>query len=409
MLKYFFKSISTSYINILVSGLAIFIILPTVIDIVGIDIYGEWALIFIFSGLVGFTDFGMSKSLVVLFNNFKSQSKRSQFLVLTFVFSFFLFLITITIFFILIHFDIILKHLNFYQKYNLIFFGFLILLINMLTSILRGLLEYDLKVHIINFGYMIQTITQYLFLYFIVKNSSNINLMYASTLTSFFIVFFFHLAFSYKYLYFNTFKLDRKNIKIYFKNVSGFTLLTISTSLNQPVSRILVSVFSLNNYGYFDIMLKFLLIFNSLVNSLSTPVFSFLSKGINKKRKKIVESMFYISLLIYLVGIILYYFLGDYFWFYYLGKNYFYNFYHILLWGLILYCSIGVTEPLTRFFWSQGNSLYTAKIRLIILPLMLIILLFFKSNINLSILIFSFSFPYFIVSFLSIIYYKMKY
>ena len=68
--------------------------------------------------------------------------------------------------------------------------------------------------------------------------------MYASTLTSFSIVFLFHLAFSYKYLYFDTFKFDYKDIKIYFKNVSGFTLLTISTSLTQPVSRILVSIFS---------------------------------------------------------------------------------------------------------------------------------------------------------------------
>lgn len=407
-MNYIKKSVFTSYLNTIVSAVATLLLIPIIIKEVGISEYGEWALIFIFIGLAGFTDFGISKSLVILFNQTKENKVKGQYLALTFIFSIILFLFVLVILFALQYFGFVFPANNSNIKY-LFFYGGGALFFSLQTNILRAILEYNLKVHWCNLGYMLLTLFQYTSLYFIIHFSSELKWWYFSTFITYIMIFIFHLIGSYKPIFNISFKIEKATLINFFKTVKGFSALTLTNSLNLPLSRIIVVYFSKNSasYGYFDTAVKFILMSNSLISSLSSPLFSLFSSGKDgEENRKLSNRIIGISFWLYVSGIILYFFAGNYFWQYYLGEKDVHTFFISVLGGLFFFCLTGVTEPATRLLWANGYSLLTAKIRFIIIPIMLLLVLVFYRNANPEFYILAFCLPYMVTSILSFYFYN---
>lgn len=406
--KYIRKGVVTSYINTIGSALISFGSIPIIIHNLGLEIYGEWTLIFIFIGLSGFADMGISKTLVLLSNESKEED-FGKFVSAAIILSSALFLILFVfslVFFLSTQEKVSL--LDREETWTLIFCGAGILFLIILSSLLASCLEAKMKVHWVNIGLFIMTSGNYLAVLTVTQFTSQVTHLFITTFAVYLVVFLYHLFLYSKFVAVRLRWPERSIYKEFWNHSKGFTYLSLINSLVPSINRSLVVYLSgsASVYGLFDTLLKLVFTANSLLFSVSSPLYSLMSKfkqSISRLQlvKRFTLSVFGLSV----IGVLLYALLGEEIWKYFLGEEYVEGVYLAGLLAISFFCATGVTEPITRYLWSESKAILTAKIRMVVLPMNLLLLLSYNPESIFTWYAISFSFPYFVVGVITLIYF----
>jgi hypothetical protein len=138
-------------------------------------------------------------------------------------------------------------------------------------------------------------------------------------------------------------------------------------------------------YAIFDLSFKVAMLANSLIVSLSVPMFAVFSKMIKEKASemsKIAFKIFYISLGVYLLILVGYHFLGEFILSYLkLSVNHLDVLYDLIFVLLISLGSVAVVEVFYRYFLGD-NQLYKAFLMKLTVPVISLLSFFILSDVE---------------------------
>ena len=311
-------------INFLVStgktvviSLVTLLLLPLIIQKLGLQLFGIISLTLLFSELSTVVDLGISKSIVLL----SGENKLSENEVVTSAFFINLIVIIIlSIIFIVLQLfsvDLLGKNLDIpkNEKFILINVGFILLVLTLINNFCRAILESNFLIHIVNVTYTIYTPLLYLVIFmgsFFTKNMQ----FYVFTpliLTSLMLIFNIIIIKSKTNTQFV--KIGIVHLKLVSEKTASFFKIELINSIVIPVLRysFVLVVADVSLYALFDLSFKIALLANSLIVSISMPMFVVFSKN-NKNTRKMINisyKLFWISLGIYVIFLIGFYFIGD--------------------------------------------------------------------------------------------------
>ena len=307
--------VSTSK-TVLVSLITL-LLLPLIIKKIGLQLFGVLSLTLLFSELSTIVDLGLSKSIVLL----SGENKISENRVVTSAFIINLILIGgLSIVFILLQLlsiDMLGSNLNIAknEKFILLQVGFFILILTLLNNFCRAILESNYLIHIVNITLSIYTPLLYSVI-FVTSFFTDNMLIYMITPL---ILTFLMLLVNFMIIKRRT-KVKLEKVKIiHLKYVTKITLellnIGLINSMVIPVLRYIfvIMVANLSLYAIFDLSFKIALISNSIMTAISIPMLAVFSSNNKQIRKMIVLSykIFGISLVIYLLMLLGFYFFGE--------------------------------------------------------------------------------------------------
>ena len=182
-------------------------------------------------------------------------------------------------------------------------------------------------------------------------------------------------------------KVGRKQIIYVLKCSLRFLNLGVINSVIMPVMRYLfiLMVADVGMYAIFDLSFKVAMLANSLIVSLSVPMFAVFSKLIKEKAaemSKIAFKIFYISLLVYVAIIVGYHFLGETILSYLrLTENNLDVLYNLIFILIVSIGSVAVVEVFYRYFLGD-NQLKKAFLIKLSVPITSVIFFFLMSDIE---------------------------
>jgi O-antigen/teichoic acid export membrane protein len=315
--KYLKKNFLVSTGKTIIISLTTLVLLPLTIERLGLKLYGIISLTLLLSGVSSIVDLGLSKSIVLLSGEKKISENKvvTSALVINGII-----IASLTIIFILIQFldiDLLGENLNLSEneKFILINTGFLILILTMLNNLFRAILEASYLIHIVNLGFAIHTPL----LYSVIFISS-----FFTQSAHFYIIIPLFLAVA--MLLFNLFFVKKKtevklvtikfiHVRYVFKNTLEFLKIGLINSLVNPIFRYfyVLMVADVGLYGIFDLSLKIAMLANSLIVSISMPMFAVFTKNINRKTEYMIRisyKIFGISMILYMGILLSFYFVG---------------------------------------------------------------------------------------------------
>lgn len=319
LISYLKKSFLTGSFKTVLVTLSTVILLPLIIQQVGLETYGLIALTMIFGGMVVFADFGISKTVTLLIGQDETKKNVNN------IISNALFINICILFFIaiilslLIYLDIQILGENLkidnQLKNFIILIGFLILSIMLLNNILTAILESYYLVHYINMGFAISSVFLNLSIYITSLLTDSIYLLIISPLFSFVIV----------SLYFLLILKNNTNISLKKPSINGilkmfsisFKFLNIGlvNGLVIPLNKYFIVLFtgSIVILAIFDIGIKISLMASSFLNSISQPLFGIFSNIHNKKNEiyNVALKTTLLLFILYIVANIVFYIFGE--------------------------------------------------------------------------------------------------
>ena len=375
-------------LNIGISTLVLLLVLPVILNAIGLESYGKWAKIFLFTSLIAVVNLGVSNALTAFLNSHDSSMhwigiRKSTVRVL---FGLICVLIIIHLLTIL---DLTFKGLTEQERFELLLFGDLTLVFGAISGMLQGVIRYLLLDYWISIGNLLLTSVTYgVLLIFVQKFTYS---FYAAPAIAYFIALVVYLNLTYKYLYESYIKrqVQSKSVVSTLK-LTGHTLVGLQNGLNQPTSRLLAEFFLSSNasYAILDIGFRVLMFFGGIVQSVSAPLFSMWSGNHDEEPKRTLNKSLLLSLLISVLSVVFFSIFGQ-----YLLEHFgiqIDSMFNIILISLFFYLSITVVEPINRYLWAKENFKDVILLRLPILFLMPFIA---------KILLYYFSEDYFLLSF----------
>ncbi len=376
----------TGIINIAGSAIITAVFLPLFIKQAGMEIYGQWALLFFFTGFAGLFDLGLSKSLVYLIPKEKTQNNINKLFTAGLLINTCLIIFVMLAGFILLSLDLnIWGTSNAFSKdiAHLLFFNAIVILaLSLATQFCRSLLEASNKVYIINIGFLLLTILNYVPAYIVSMYSINIKTLSYCLVGSTGVILLFHVA---SLIWFAKFRIILPSNIIFLsiiKASSRFISIGLLIITLIPISRYSLLYISdnTNTYAQFDIALKIALMATSLLAVFTTPLLSIFSRYGRDNIHKInnlIRKTTLITALAYIGGILLYSLIGKeliVFLFNVESHNIIYMSSLVLLLGFGIN---GVCEPYYRALIGVGSLklAWFSKCLLIITNVSLIILL----------------------------------
>lgn len=301
----------------MVIALVSLLLLPLVLQRLGLTLFGVISLTLLFGEIASIVDFGLSKSIVLL----SGEKKLSENKVVTSALYINLLLITIlSIFFIvfqLLSIDLLGKNLNIPSNEKLILLnvGFLLLVVSMLNNSCRAILESNYLMHIINITFSIYTPLLFSIIFIASFFTKNMIFYMITPLVLTMIMLFFNILIIKKRTRVRFVKIKLINLKYVAKNTISFLKIELLNSMIIPVLRyaFVLLVADIGLYAIFDLSFKIALLANSIIASLSIPMFAVFSNNAQKSKKMIQISfkIFGISLSLYILMLLAFYFLGD--------------------------------------------------------------------------------------------------
>ena len=386
---YLLKSSVTGLANSIGSALISFIFIPLIISKVGIEKYGTWAVLAIFIGIPSIAEVGLSKSLVYLIPKQRDRLKidkiYSSGLLLNYA-TIVLFGLTGVILYCLkinIWGENALISIN--DGRNIFICGVIITCCVLATTFYRSVLEAFFKIHLVNLGYLIQTLLHYLVAYIISIYTNDIDFLIVATAAVYFIILVFHLtmvkittdvAFSMPSI-----ELVRRVLKKSF----GFFSVSICFIILQPINRYMVVRFSddASMYGIFDISIKVAAAASSCLKVFSTPIFGvFSGYGVSQiqKIKKVLIKYFVGLSFGYILGCILFFFIGMELLGFFIETDKALLF-HVSMIMLLGFGTSGVAEPFLRTLWALGYVRVAFNVYLIaLIANFLVMILLYKAS-----------------------------
>lgn len=385
--NYLKKNVFASVGKLLTVSSVTLLLLPIIIQKVGLDLYGIISLTLLFSGASSLMDLGLSQAIVLLSGSKKITSNQ----VVTSAVYINLTIITIvSIGFIILNYfgvDFLGKdiNLNETEKFWLLVTSFLILIFMLLNNICKSILEANYYMHVVNFSLALFTPVLYITIFVLSFLTNNISIYIVTPLIITICLFIFYVIFIKTKTKVKLVKVDKTHIKSVLKCSFRFLNLGIINSVIMPIMRYLfiLMVADVGMYAIFDLSFKVAMLANSLIVSLSVPMFAVFSKMIKEKAvemSKIAFKIFYISLAIYVAIIIGYHFLGEMILSYLkLSVNNLSVLYDLIFVLLISLGSVAVVEVFYRYFLGD-NQLYKAFLMKLTVPITSVIFYFLLND-----------------------------
>ncbi len=388
--KYLTKNFLVSTSKTLTVSLVTLLLLPLIIKRLGLELYGVISLTLLFSGVSSLIDLGLSKAVILL----SGENKTSENKIISSALYINLFIITVLlVVFVLLQLfsvDLLGSNINIDKanRFIVINTGFLLLVLMLLNNLCRTILEAKYKIHIVNLSLAIYTPLLYLTIFILSFFTKQIVVYILTPLTLTLLMLIFNIA----YLKYNTaiciVKVAKSDIKYVLKKSFAFLNIGLINSLVMPTMRYVFVLLAadVGLYAIFDLSFKIAMLANSFILALSTPMFAVFSKEIQANSKKMINvayKIFYLSLGMYLIINVAYYFLGNYFLtFLSLDPKDLDLLYNITFLLIISLGSVALVEIFYRYFLGN-NQLMNAFLLKLIVPIMGIILFFIFNNVEL--------------------------
>ncbi len=373
--KYDIISIGSGIVNITLTLSSSLLFIPLIIKNIGLEQFGAWSMISIFTGLSNISNIGLAKA-IVYFGSGKKKSDHLKSLNIVYSVAFFLTLVVILII-VIIGTSCIVFKVNFFYSVsslsqstqNILFLsGVSIIAINQLTNLYRSILESQKMISFVNIGFGIQSIILYLLIYSLSVFTSRLELFYIATVFVHIILFLYHFIVSKKIIDFKLSPFNKKSIYELLHYASGFLTLTLINSTLLPVNRYLLVTGSGSTtaHAIFDISFKIAQFANNILNVFSLHLYSYFSSCENKDIRyvaKIARQYTIMSFVLYILGCGVFIFIGEELLSIFTG-NYSNDFYWTVLILLTTVCVKGVAEPIVRALWGTGNLWVTVRVQL---------------------------------------------
>ena len=374
---YLKKSITTGLGNSVGSALISIVFIPLIIQKIGMEKYGIWALLFIFIGISSTADLGLSKSLVYFIPKQTTKEDVNE------VYSAGFFVNSLMVLFVGVVGIIVYwsgvnvwgnnESLSYELGRKLLLCGLIIACCSLATSLYRSILEATYKIYIVNIGFLLLTTLNYVSIYILSLFTGKLEYFILCTTVVYGIILFFHL-FIVHFTMGVFFHIPRlSTIKGIVKYSFSFFSIGILSSIVLPFNRYLFALLSgdMKAYGIFDVALKIAMIANSCLTAFGTPLFSIFA-GYGRTQlleiKRILNRYFIGLGGIYIFGCLLFFISGKYFLdiFIKVESLALFNVSLVLILGIGL---SGVAEPFTRALWALGHLRLSFKTK-IVLPVM---------------------------------------
>lgn len=387
--NYLKKNVFASVGKILTVSSVTLLLLPIIIQKIGLDLYGVISLTLLFSGVSSLMDLGLSQAIVLLSGDKKITSNQ---VVTSAIYINLTIISVVSIVFIVLNYcgvDFLGKNINLEEseKLWLLITSFLILIFMLLNNICKSILEAKFFMHVVNFSLATFTPVLYLTIYILSFFTNNISIYIVTPLLITVCLFVFYVIFIKTKTDVKLVKVDKTHIKSVLKCSFRFLNLGIINSVIMPIMRYLfiLMVADVGMYAIFDLSFKVAMLANSLIVSLSVPMFAVFSKMIKEKASemsKIAFKIFYISLGVYVMILVGYHFLGEYILSYLkLSVSNLDVLYDLIFVLLVSLGSVAVVEVFYRYFLGD-NQLYKAFLMKLTVPIIAVIFFFVLSDVE---------------------------
>lgn len=386
MKGYLKKSFGTGILNVVGSAVISVVFLPLILRKLGLEFYGLWSMLFLFTGLSGVADFGLSKSLVFLLPKEKHQKAIDEIFSAGLLVNMLVVLSVCCICGVLYLFKVNVWHTKqaFDQTQGIALFisGAFLLCVSLITNFFRSVLEANYKIYLVNIGFLLITALNYSSIYFLSFFTRDIyNYIYCS-LSIYVVILAFHISAT-LWTCRVALTMPRKET---FRTIGSVSIKFFSVDMLvasvMPLNRYLLIIFSGSTmvYGMFDVAMKISLMANSFLSLFGTPMLSLFSGYGNTRFREIRDLLRKTTLALicsYLFGCLLFYVMGKEIlrvWFGIRSTDVYWIAF-ILLAGI---CLNGVAEPAYRAFLALGRLRFALKIKTmtILINLLLVIILF---------------------------------
>jgi O-antigen/teichoic acid export membrane protein len=395
--KYIFKNLYTGLfktsLTLLMSGVAI----PLIIKNIGIGNYGIISIVLIFSSMTGLLDLGLSRSLIYLKGDSKENTKEISAIYIINLFIFIIILLFgIAIF--IFNINLLGKKLDVNNEILrwINFISIILLSLGIFNNLLRASLEANFKLHLVNWGFLIQSAIINMGWLLLAILKANIIFFLLVPIASSLITIIYHLLYL-PHIYSTIRKPDKTSFKNVFEITLQFFKVGILNSIHLPLIKYII-IFFIGNpsaIGIFELATKLAGLANMVLSYISKPFFSIVAKYqetnndyLWKVVKKVTKFLTLTSVAGYLVFIIL----NKYIIFYFF-KEYSTQIFHVLNMVVIGNLFIASSESIQKFFLGSGKVKLIAKIKFMsIIANCIILLLLFSFHIfNLTSIALSYS------------------
>ena len=416
LISYLKKSFFTGAFKTVIVAFSTIILLPLIIQQIGMETYGLISLTMIFGGMAVFVDFGIAKSVTLLIGQDNEKRYVNINVSSAILINILILMLIGLVLIILVYFNVPIlgKQLQISDslKNYIVFVGFILLGLLLINNLLTAVLEAYYLVHYINIGFTISSILLNIFIYLTSLINDSIYILLMAPIVSFLLVSLFLIHAIKKRTNVRLTKPNKNQIIGILSISYKFFNIGLINSLMIPANKYLLIYLTGSStiLGIFDIGLKIAMIANSFLNSIAQPLFGVFSNIKNNKKEifKIASktSLFIFSL--YIIGNILFYFTGEYI------TNFIDVKHHeeLLLIGMILLIGVtfsSVSEPFYRALLGTERLNEALYLKLLIPVFNVIFYLFLNNDNNLEKITSSYSIAVFLSSFIIIIYYIKSY
>ncbi|MGV6830163.1 MAG: hypothetical protein ACWA5P_01205 [bacterium] len=401
--EYIKKNFLVSISKTITVSLVTLILLPLIINRIGLDLFGIVGLTLLFSSVSSIVDLGLSKAVVLL----TGEKKISENKVFSAAILINLSIIGIlTLVFILLRFlgvNLLGSDINMTNSDQdiLITVSFFLLILMLLNNLCRSILEAKLLMHIGNLSLTLYTPVLYLSIFVLSFFTKEVVWYIITPLVVTLAMFAFYVF----YIFYKTkiqFSLvSIKELKYVFKSTLSFLNIGLINSMVTPIMRyaFILMVADTGLYAIFDLSFKIAMIANSFIVALSVPMLAiFANEQKNKAMVKVTWKIFYWSVIIFTTIILGYYLIGEYVLeFLQLEVQNLSLLYEITFVLILSLGFVGAVEIFYRFFLGN-NQLKKAFLLKLIVPVVGIISFYLFEEFN---LIYRFIYAYGVALFIS--------
>lgn len=388
--KYLQKNFLVSTSKTLITSLVTLLLLPLIIKKLGLELYGIISLTLLFSGVSSLIDLGLSKAVILLSGEKGVNENKivsSALYINLFIISI---LLIVFIGLQLLSVDLLGSNLNVDEstKFIILNTGFLLLVLMLLNNLCRTILESKYKMHIVNLTLAIYTPLLYLSIFILSFFTNQIYVFVLLPLILTLLMFVFNVIYLKVKTTIRIIKVTKNDIKYVLKKSLAFLNIGLINSMVMPIMRyaFVLLVADVALYGIFDLSFKIAMLANSFILSLATPMFAVFSKEVKANSKKMIQiayKIFYISIGMYVVINVGYYFLGNFVLsFLDIEKTNLELLYNITFILILSLGTVAAVEIFYRFFLGN-NQLKKAFLLKLMVPFFGVILFLILKDINL--------------------------
>jgi O-antigen/teichoic acid export membrane protein len=388
--SYLKKNVFAAVGKILTVSSVTLLLLPIIIQKIGLDLYGVISLTLLFSGVSSLMDLGLSQAIVLLSGDKKISSNQ---VISSAIYINIIIISIVSVVFIMLNYlgvDFLGKNINLTssEKYWLLFTGFLILIFMLLNNLCKSILEANYFMHVVNFSLALFTPILYITIYILSFFTDNVIVYILTPLVITALLFVFYVIFIKTKTDVTLIKVNKTHIKYVLRCSLKFLNLGVINSIIMPVMRymFILMVADVGLYAIFDLSFKVAMLATSLIVSLSVPMFAVFAKLIKEKAvemSKLAFKIFYISLLVYFAILVGYHFLGEEILSFLKleteNSGILYNLIYVLIISL---GSVAVVEIFYRYFLGN-NQLQKAFLMKLSVPITSVIFFFLLSEVDL--------------------------